>query len=987
MRKLLRATIAALALVLGLTAPSEAQFSAGGATVGGQRIGTGVDSVYIFANGDTSIIVTDDKVEFLAGVSVFGYGPTTLDTLNVTGPTTLDTTTVTGPATLDTLLVNGPATFPTDSTKFAMGDSTYTALRSASKIVNWNISLAEYMGRCFAWGESGCIDFRNNLDEFRAAETNNSLYRDEGLRLPTRGSAEVTDGGDTLRVVNLDTKAVAWSIVIAANNALGSSAITGVAQQDGHIFVATGSGVYDLDLWQDKSTLYSTAGVSVYNARLTSRNAASGFTVMSATPAIVNNTVYSVAVTRSPYSGLAGTDPATGMQWALWVVGTDAEASANVWKMVAGVPTMYIYDSNIVGANKDVFHLAALPGGQIFFSVTNGTRYTTLWWPSILNITGDSWGGSEEKWSNVEPGSEDIRWGNAAVLKGVAALPGLNARNSPRVYAAADSGLYLLDAKANDNTNGAKQEINRRYVSPIMHGTTVLAFAGASTADVSGTAVAGRQLINNNAVTFVANSDGPGSHYGNFVAASSQSLTSPDHADYTLTTAMSVGAWFYRDLDSGAGEGLVAHYDGQDLNWAFLLYVNGTGDIVTFLSKTTGSVSSTSPAINLSQWYYAVATYDGANQRLYLNGALVDTDAQTGALQDEDDVFSIGGWPESGSMSSFFDGRITGAFLSSTVMSAAEIAADYQRGLKFIESPTPDTLYVAPTGITAKDGLVYLWSASHVEVRDQGGALADTFRCTGCATIQTVAPWPTRTDSLAFRIGGSGGIRDVTPNAKLMDLATAEPSGSSRFKGINGVVVADSAGNGDAWTVTDAVNMAANVGIPVVRMKKGTINDVVTMSTAGMTLEGAGDSVSVINGGITGTALTVSGADVTVRNIGAQTTPGGGFTYDAFVVTGARFHGSFLRAMGSDDDCMVIGGVDFILTDSRFNRCNDEGIFLYGANEDNGIISNVTVKDQDGTSLSIVSGSDNHVIGPVRLDGTPTNAGTGNTLIYNDTAH
>jgi len=180
------------------------------------------------------------------------------------------------------------------------------------------------------------------------------------------------------------------------------------------------------------------------------------------------------------------------------------------------------------------------------------------------------------------------------------------------------------------------------------------------------------------------------------------------------------------------------------------------------------------------------------------------------------------------------------------------------------------------------------------------------------------------------------------------------------------------------------VGIAANVGIPVIDLTRGTYAENVVLA-APITIRGVGDTLSVIDGGITGHAVSVTGADVVAKDVGAKTTKGGGTAYDAWNITGARFTGVNLRALGSDDDCFYLDAVHASLMGIRGNRCDDEGVET-GTSFDKSLISNLLIKDQVGTSLQLVSGADNNTIMPAKLDGAPTDAGTSNQIIYNDTA-
>lgn len=82
----------------------------------------------------------------------------------------------------------------------------------------------------------------------------------------------------------------------------------------------------------------------------------------------------------------------------------------------------------------------------------------------------------------------------------------------------------------------------------------------------------------------------------------------------------------------------------------------------------------------------------------------------------------------------------------------------------------------------------------------------------------------------------------------------------------------------------------------------GTFNEAVTITTSGVELRGQGWN-TVINGGVTGTAVTTSGSYITVRDLTVQTTTGGGNAYDGIRHNGGNFLKiERVRVNGSDDN-------------------------------------------------------------------------------------
>ena len=112
----------------------------------------------------------------------------------------------------------------------------------------------------------------------------------------------------------------------------------------------------------------------------------------------------------------------------------------------------------------------------------------------------------------------------------------------------------------------------------------------------------------------------------------------------------SLMAWI--DLDpTFSGDGVIV---GQN---NFQIRVTNTKKLEVVVN---GSAYDYNTALNVSQWYNVAATYDGANIKLYLNGALVKTQSKTGAIDTDASLLTIGRNPNTiGPIgSSYFKGKI-----------------------------------------------------------------------------------------------------------------------------------------------------------------------------------------------------------------------------------------------------------------------------------------------------------------------------------------
>jgi hypothetical protein len=82
-------------------------------------------------------------------------------------------------------------------------------------------------------------------------------------------------------------------------------------------------------------------------------------------------------------------------------------------------------------------------------------------------------------------------------------------------------------------------------------------------------------------------------------------------------------------------------------------------------------------AISVNRTYHVVATYDGANQRLYVNGALVSSRAQTGPATTTAYALTMGSWNGAGEN---FRGTIDDVAVYGTTLAAARVQAHYSAG-------------------------------------------------------------------------------------------------------------------------------------------------------------------------------------------------------------------------------------------------------------------------------------------------------------------
>jgi hypothetical protein len=155
-----------------------------------------------------------------------------------------------------------------------------------------------------------------------------------------------------------------------------------------------------------------------------------------------------------------------------------------------------------------------------------------------------------------------------------------------------------------------------------------------------------------------------------------------------LTTGMTIEAWVNPTAMSGwetvvlkergaAGTGLLSYalyaHDGAPQSGGFAGPAGYLRPAPANSTTDQGVRQASHTAIPLNGWTHIATTYDGVNQRLYINGVLVATRAQTGSMAVGNQPLRIGGNNVSGE---FFRGVIDEVRVYNRALSVAEIGAD-----------------------------------------------------------------------------------------------------------------------------------------------------------------------------------------------------------------------------------------------------------------------------------------------------------------------
>jgi hypothetical protein len=118
---------------------------------------------------------------------------------------------------------------------------------------------------------------------------------------------------------------------------------------------------------------------------------------------------------------------------------------------------------------------------------------------------------------------------------------------------------------------------------------------------------------------------------------------------------------------------------------SFYISSGATNALKFILDTSVGSPTtySASTDMDVDQWYHLVATYNGSQIRLYLNGVLDNTPAsRTGTVSTNNlDLIVGSGWSGSNPLGFPFDGLIDEVAIYNRSLSAQEIEEHYTRGV------------------------------------------------------------------------------------------------------------------------------------------------------------------------------------------------------------------------------------------------------------------------------------------------------------------
>ncbi|MFZ2655276.1 MAG: PKD domain-containing protein [Victivallales bacterium] len=149
-------------------------------------------------------------------------------------------------------------------------------------------------------------------------------------------------------------------------------------------------------------------------------------------------------------------------------------------------------------------------------------------------------------------------------------------------------------------------------------------------------------------------------------------VTVADNAALDLTTEMTLEAWVCPAGQMDLGSTVLVKDDGADSS-VYCLYANEDSKLPVIGARTDSEYQVATGTVQLmaNRWTHLAGTYDGQNIRLYVDGELVATEAQSGSIPVSGGPLRIGG---NALLGEYFGGLMDEVRVYSRVLSAEEIA-------------------------------------------------------------------------------------------------------------------------------------------------------------------------------------------------------------------------------------------------------------------------------------------------------------------------
>lgn len=830
----------------------------------------------------------------------------------------------------------GTSTLNADSTYFAFPD---TILAKASyKILPFDMTDGRFLEIDGMTGESA---YQRFLQKVKGT----SWYKDEG-RFPRRGAWQITAGQDSVILWDYTVSPVDTVMVFfdTGTTNLFNGNVQDIKWLDGCLYLGVSGAFYPIDFIRDNAFAINSTAKYLYAGNLAERNSGKGYSLVQALT-IVSNTVNAVSVIRDP----EGATDSFGRRLPIVALGTASNLSISN----AGITAFY--DSGLGGPPS--FSTSRMTNEALWFldTQTNGVfrRFNPVQTLIADGFTAtDSWATGGTKATRLP-----ATWVTYSVTA-MDVLPSVGVFGNDVMLGGTNKGMIISHTKHNDHNNGITIDLSTTHniarsdtlawdlgsVNGVFNNPLTLAVAGVTYGDGK--------------IGWGATSNGTGylTRYTDTGLRNLKSLSLWFKSTSATNPASVESIIDLREWVSPTDRNNMSLF--AETSGAINFYVNDAGSNIT-----SGLASDVYDA----KWHHLVLTQDGANQRMYVDAVLVDTDAQTSVVAPDSMVVfaQIDGTTP-------FNGSVDNLALWSRALTQDEISFLYNRGVvangnlsDYLGANDVDYASADPNANTFTFGnqdTTYHTTPSGLplaRIPSAGGNITDAHVIASGDSSAIYQATSTKTkvyqpDLTVQQLAQDKGVEFARPIANIKRFVS--PSNLHLFD-----AVVDSAGYGDYTQVDQAID----AGAKSIFIKNGTYSPF-DADVAGLHIVGESWDV-IIDGGTTDDAIDLSAANITVENLTVKTTSGTGNAYDGIDVTASNARIVRVQCTDSDDTGINIntGGVEIFISDCLFLSSDGNAVYVDGPRSR--VIGNHIV----GTVLLAPSG-DNFVFSMNHIEGTGT---------------
>lgn len=173
-----------------------------------------------------------------------------------------------------------------------------------------------------------------------------------------------------------------------------------------------------------------------------------------------------------------------------------------------------------------------------------------------------------------------------------------------------------------------------------------------------------------------------------------------DDIQTRVPNQVTLSAWIRPE---GNNRTIFSKWNTSAASRSYRLHINSSNQIEFNLSSTgsdSSDLTSTSTvAVDGTTWYHVVATYDGANMKIFINGQADSTLARTGVIFESSTSLQIGAMFTTGTRSNYFDGTIDEVRIYNYALNDSETGQEYFKGATALIG----SISTEANGLTAAD--------------------------------------------------------------------------------------------------------------------------------------------------------------------------------------------------------------------------------------------------------------------------------------------